>query len=79
MEALTIEVRVVQVGGSFIAATTMAGVQVRGRRCDDALDAVQSLLSALGSPSNDDAVLALELALSGQSIASAFGTPAIGG
>ncbi len=73
MGKINIDIRLATVGSSFIAATTLGGIVVRGRRCDEALEAVQSLLSALGHQGNDDAVLALELTLGGQTVQEMFG------
>lgn len=71
-QRVTIEVDVIKVGTGYIAATLLGGINVRGKRADSARLAVANLFYALQSDSNDDASIALDLALEGVTLGEAL-------
>lgn len=64
-QQITIEIKLIKIGSGFIAATSLAGITIRGPRRTDSLSAVRSLLYSMQSDDNDDASIALDLALEG--------------
>lgn len=71
-----VEVTLINVTGtSWVGVARVGGVQVRGRRCDTALDALQATFYSLSRTDNDDAVLGLELSLEGATLDEALQLP----
>jgi hypothetical protein len=68
MSQLNIKINTVKIASGYMSLTTVGGVQVRGRRCDSELYAVQSLLNTLSSTTDDNSVVGLDLELSGQTL-----------
>lgn len=66
-QRITINISVVKVGNSALAATEIGGIHVKGSMADDARYAVQSLLAELAK-TNGDAAIGIELALAGTSL-----------
>lgn len=61
-----IEIKIIALGKLWMAATTLGGIQVRGRSAIEKSDAVRNLLWKLaGRDDDDDAKVALELELEG--------------
>lgn len=68
MSTLTFVVRTTKIGRSQVAATTVAGVMIRGARAETELGAIMNLFGrGMGS---DDAQLAIEMALEGTDLES---------
>ena len=62
---MNIEIKILTLGDYFIAVTILGGITVRGKRSQQKPVAVRNLLWELSSGENDDAMFALELAISG--------------
>lgn len=62
---ITLEVVTVKIGTSWIAATSLGGIQVRGRRADTVSDSVRALFWKLANRDDDDAATAIDLAAEG--------------
>lgn len=75
---MVIDIKVVKVGKLNVAATQLGGVTVRGRSAGEAADAVRNLLWKLaGQDGDDDATLAVELAVNGVDLQAATSVQAI--
>lgn len=75
-QKIDIEVTLVHVtDNSWVGIATVGGIQVRGRRCDTALDGLQAILYTLARTDHDDAVLGLELSLEGATLTDALQLP----
>jgi hypothetical protein len=68
VEELTVSLRVVKIGSSFIGIAQVGGFDVRGQRCDTAAQAAQNLFANLGAINNDNAAMGIELALAGMTL-----------
>jgi hypothetical protein len=68
VEELTVSIRVVKIGSSFIGIAQVGGFDVRGQRMDSAAGAAQNLFANLGAVNNDNAAMGIELALAGMTI-----------
>lgn len=64
--AAVLEVVVVRMGSKFMATGSMAGVQFRGNAYPSQSEAMRDLFRQLSQETNADALLALELAASGE-------------
>jgi hypothetical protein len=69
VEELTVSLRVVRIGSSFIGISQVGGFDVRGQRCETAAAAAQNLFANLGAVNNDNAAMGIELALAGMTLA----------
>ena len=65
---LNIRFVIAPVGDMFMAVTILGGITVRAGRGDSEAEAVRQVLRLLAGPLNEDAAMALELALEGQTI-----------
>ena len=66
---MQLDIRTIKLGSAYLAVTTIGGVTIRGGRGDNERIAVQSLLHRLSQTTEDDAVIGLELALEGHTLA----------
>jgi hypothetical protein len=66
MSKLNIPIRTIGVGGRFIAATSIGGVNISGPTCPDEVEAVQQLLWKCGPGSESG--IGIALALTGQTL-----------
>ena len=73
---LDLSISIVAIGKQFVAVTKIGGFTVRGRRAETEVLAVRNLFFALQEDdkysSDDDAMLGIELALTGNSIETAL-------
>jgi len=75
---LDISVHVMKVGGIYVAATQLGGINLRGARASSPAGAVRNLFFAIGEGSSDDHQIGLELALEGTTLKDAMGKLAQG-
>lgn len=69
VQELTVSIRVVKIGSSFIGISQVGGFDVRGQRQESAAQAAQNLFANLGAVNNDNAAMGIELALAGMTLA----------
>ena len=66
---LKMEIAVVKIGSGYIAGVRLGGQTVRGKRAPDEVQAVRNLCWKLaGEDRDDEAMIALELALEGTTL-----------
>lgn len=76
---MKIEISVVKLGKLHLAATVLGGITVRGRSAAEPGDAVRNLLWKLaGQDNDDDARVAVELALEGTDLGAEMARPQLG-
>lgn len=61
-------IRVTKIGKLHLAVTQIGGITLRGKPADDATDAVRNLLWRLSRTEDDDATVALSLAVEGTNL-----------
>lgn len=69
---LDIRVHVMKVGGIYVAATQLGGINMRGARASSPPQAVRNLFFAIGEGSSDDHQIGLELAIEGTTLEAAM-------
>lgn len=75
---MKLEISIITLGKLQVAVTSLGGILVRGRPASDRADAVRNLLWKLaGKDGDDDAQLAVELAVHGTDLSAATTAPAL--
>ena len=72
---LNVNISVISIGKKFVAVTKLGGFTIRGKSADTEVLAVRNLFFSLQSndyAADDDAMLGIELALSGSTIETAL-------
>lgn len=73
---MKLEIRIVKLGKLFLAATVLGGITIRGQSASEQGDAVRNLLWKLaGRDGDDDARVAVELALEGTDLSAEMERP----
>lgn len=76
---MNIEIRVIKLGKLFLAVTVLGGITIRGQSASETGDAVRNLLWKLaGRDGEDDARVAVELALEGTDLSAEMERPQLG-
>jgi hypothetical protein len=75
---MNLEIKILKLGNSYLAFTTLGGIHLKGARADTELRAVRNLFFAIGEGSSEDHQIGLELALEGTTLKEAMGELAPG-
>lgn len=76
---MKLEIRIVKLRKLYLAATELGGIRIRGQSAEEPGDAVRNLLWKLaGRDGDDDARVAVELALEGTDLNAEMERPQLG-